>query len=133
MPTLPGARGSSARSLPLSVSWMCIARATTSGVVERRDGERGDPLAAADEAEALAGRELDVDLRRREADGGGQARAHLLAVGAEARRLADDGGVDARDAEAPARDHPLHVGEEARAVGVAPALVAVGEVLADVA
>ena len=48
-------------------------------------GHRGDPLAAADEAHALARRELDVDLERHQADAPrASARAHLVAVGRRA-------------------------------------------------
>ena len=74
-------------------SWIPIrvrSQAELPGTTERRDRQRGDALAAAHEAHALAGRELDVHRAGLQAERLGQARrASSSRYGAELRLLAD--------------------------------------------
>src|SRR5258706_4554235 len=65
--------------------------------VDQRNGERGDALATADEAELLGGGGLDVDRRRRDAEIGGNVAGHARHVRRHPRRLGDDGGIDVDD------------------------------------
>jgi len=95
--------------------------------------QRGDSLLAPDEAHALIGGELHVHLKGGEPDGVGQAGAHGVAVRTELGRLADHGGVDVAHGPAVLGEKARHLGQELDRVGVSPALVGVGIVLADVA
>src|SRR5215213_2367505 len=87
----------------------------------------GDSLAAPDPAHSLVARRLDADPGR---GGLGEDALHLRPVGLQPGVLADDGGVDVDDPPADrADDGAQHVDR----VGVAPALLVVGEERADVA
>src|SRR5829696_6953343 len=112
--------------------WM-LYRAELRELGERRYRHRGDALAAADEAHSLAGRELHVHGARLDADRVGQALSHIVAEGRKLRLLARDGGVHVRRRDSRTVQHRAHRSQQFDRVGVAPALVGVREVLADVA
>src|SRR6185436_12039530 len=81
---------------------MCISarmRALLGVGGQGRHGQRGDALAAPDEAEALAGRGLHVDLARVDAQRLGELGADRAALGAELRALHHDRRVDVVDGE----------------------------------
>src|SRR3712207_122171 len=83
------------------------------------------------EAHPLAGRGLDVHAVGRDAEGAGERLADRLLVRRELRALHEHGGVDVEDL--PAGEQRHDVAQEADRVGAGEPLVAVGEVLADVA
>src|SRR6266540_3812352 len=101
--------------------------------LQRRDGQRGYSFAAAHEAHPLAGRELHVHLGRFQPQRLRQAAAHLVAEGAELWRFAGDRCVDVGGPVTRVAQLFAYGAEELDRVGVAPALVGVGEVLAYVA
>src|SRR5680860_1751813 len=101
--------------------------------LDRSHGQRGYPLAATHEAHALVGGELHVHLEWGQFDRVGQARAHGVPVGAQLRGLADDAGVDVAHGPAVLPEEAADLLQQRDRVGVAPALIGVGEVQADVA
>ena len=125
----PGPRAGRGRGAPAAIGQR------RHGLRTRRDGQRGDALAAPDEAHPLAGRGLDVDVlgRRRRAPSASEARI-ASRCGRELRALHDDRRVDVGDAQpALGERRRRRARSSAHRVGVAVALVGVGEVLADVA
>src|SRR5262245_6240450 len=98
-----------------------------------RNRKRGNTLAAAHEADALAGRELDVHPGPVEAGRLRDARAHLLTERGELWLFAGERRVDVGRAVTGVAQLFADGAEQLDRVGVAPALVGVGEVLADVA
>ena len=96
-------------------------------------GERRHAFAAAGEAHLLAGGRLHADALDRHAGDLGDARAHRVAMRADARRLADDGDVEMGDAPA-AGAHPLdREGEEPVGGSAAPLRIARRKMHADIA
>src|SRR5260221_58363 len=95
--------------------------------LHRSHRNAGDSLAATDPAHALVGGRLDADPGRGHP---GEDSLHLGAVGSQPRLLADQGRVDVDD---PAADRADDGAQHVDRVGVAPALLVVGEEGADVA
>src|SRR3954451_20902860 len=136
MPTLPGSRGSRVFGAFVSVSWIWTVRGTPrklSDPLDRGRGEACNALAAAHETHAFVGAELHVHQVAVESRCGRDLRAHPVAVWAEARRFADDRGVDRPDCVAAVRELVAHAREQIDAARVLPLRVGVGEVVADVA
>src|SRR6185312_5026058 len=86
----------------------------------RRGGVGGDAFAAPGEAELLAGRRLDRDAGDLDAGKLRDARAHGVAVRADARSLAHDVDVDMRDAAAALFQAFDREGQETVGGGAAP-------------
>src|SRR5512133_3201201 len=100
---------------------------------EGGDGDAGESLAPADPAHALVRLPLHAHRLRRDAQRGGEALAHLAAVGRDLRLLGDHGDVDLLHDEAD-RANALDGGSEhLDRVPAAVRRVGVGEHLADVA
>src|SRR5262245_3635208 len=99
-----------------------------------RGGSHGrDPAATSDEAETSMGGGLDADLRVIEAKALGEIRTHRIAMGPDARCLADEGHIDMHDF-ATARLDPGHGVFEKQFRGRAPpACIRRREVNADIA
>src|SRR3954469_22145526 len=97
--------------------------------LDRRRGHAGDALAPAYEAHSLVGPELHADLVAVEARCRCDLLAHPVAVGAEARRLANDGRVDGADRVAALRELVAHARQQVDAPGVLPLRVRVWEVV----
>src|SRR3954452_7507797 len=100
---------------------------------EQRDGHRRRSLPAPHEAHPLAGRGLDVDVAHGQADRLRERLAHRVAMGADLRSLEDQRRVDVHHAQILVGHDAARQPEQVDRVGVAPALVGVGEVQADVA
>jgi hypothetical protein len=94
-----------------------------------RDRQRGHALAAADEAHPLCCRELDVHRIRGEIQGVREALLHLRAVRSQPGLLTGHRGVQIHRRRG---QHPPHGPQQLDRIRVAPALVGVREVLADV-
>src|SRR6478672_6564986 len=73
----------------------------------RGGGHGRDPFATPDEAETFVGGGLDADLGDIEAEALGKLRPHRIAMGPDARCLADEGHIDMHDLAA-ARFDPIH-------------------------
>src|SRR5215203_2746279 len=101
--------------------------------VQRRDGQRRNPLPAAHEADPLARRELHVHHAGVHTRRLRQAGTHLVTEWVELWLLTDDGGVDVRRRVTGVGELLAHGAQKTERVGVTPALVGVGKVLADVA
>src|SRR5436190_5617169 len=134
MPTRPRprARGRSSTSSPLRVSCRRISRISLHSA-QARHGQRGDTLAAPHEADALTGTRLHVHAPGGEFQRALEALADGGPVGVDGRLLHDDRAVDVYDLEAAPGHDPDDELQQLDRVGVAPALLAGGKVLADVA
>ena len=97
------------------------------------DRQRRDALSASDEPDPLTCRGLDVDASWCQAKGAGQPPADRLAVLAKLGALHHDGAVHVDQLQTMRQNTREHRLEQLDRIGVAIALVAVGEVLADVA
>jgi hypothetical protein len=71
--------------------------AHASRLFDQRNGMTGQPFAASDIAEALAGGRLNVDAFNIDRQIGGDVRAHRCAMLTEPRSIRENGGIDVYD------------------------------------
>src|ERR1700722_16033216 len=108
------------------------ARVPSVSQAQRDDGECRDTLAAPDEPDPLARGGLHVDASWRQAKNTGQALADRVTVRDELGALHNDRAVHVDKLKSLRDDTREHRLQQLDRIGVAVALVAVGEVLADV-
>src|SRR6188768_1319401 len=93
----------------------------------------GDGLAAADRVHTFVGFSLDADGVTVDADGGGEARSHLVDRIFDLWTLEYDGEIHIDDLVAGLAQHAHGIGEQRQAVRLLPFRIAVGEVPSNVA
>src|SRR5215510_1123961 len=96
-------------------------------------GQGSNPLASPGKTEAFRGGGLKAHALRLDADELGQARAHAVPVGANARGLADDGDIDVHHVRRLAAHALYRLAQKKMRGGAFPARIAIGEKLTDVA
>src|SRR5215510_4493770 len=95
--------------------------------------QRRDAFPATGKAEGFRGGGLDADAGRLDAENLGNARPHRLAVGANARGLANDGNIDVHHLCIAQRNLTRRLAQEQVRGGAAPAWIGIGKELADIA